>query len=81
VTIELFATGSAVGLSHSLFVGNDNPIENSQVNAQNRFPVVPDDLVNTDVIEAGASEQLQLAVTNATGGALTYFFTLVLADA
>lgn len=80
VAIQLFATGSATGLQHAFFVGNDNPIETSVVNAQNRVPVVPDDAVNTETIEAVGGEQLQLQVTNTTGGALTYFGTLEIQD-
>lgn len=78
--ITLFATGSATGLEHEFFVGSNNPIERSAVNAQNRIPVVPDDVVNTEPIVGFANDQLQLAVTNTTAGALTYFFTLETAD-
>ena len=74
-TLTLLATGSAAGLEHSFFVGQDNPMETSAVNANNRIPIVPDDAVMTDV-EAMSGEQLQLQVTNTTAGALTYNFTL-----
>ena len=77
--IELYSTGSATGLEQSLFVGSDNPIEKSIVNTQNRFPVIPDDLVNTEEIEGEGGEQLQLNIENTTAGALTYFYTLVVA--
>lgn len=75
VRITLYDTGSATGLNSSLFNGNDNPIENSAVNAQNRVPVVPDDIVATDIYGSGG-EQLQLSVTNTTAGALTYFYRI-----
>ena len=75
VRITLYQTGSATGLQSSLFNGNDNPIENSVVNTQNRVPVVPDDLVTSDIYGRGG-EQLQLQATNTTAGALTYFYRL-----
>ena len=71
VKIALFETGSAAGLESSFFIGNNNPVENSVVNAQNRVPVVPDDLVAADMLARGG-EQLQLTVVNTTAGALTY---------
>jgi hypothetical protein len=73
VRITLYETGSATGLQSSFFNGNNNPIENSLVNVQNRVPVVPDDIVATDMFGRGG-EQLQLQATNTTAGALTYFY-------
>ena len=73
--LTLFATGSATGLSLSFYVGSRNPIESSTVNTQNRIPVVPDDLVATDMYGTG-NDQLQLQATNSTAGALTLFFRI-----
>ena len=75
--VSLLATGSAAGLEHSLFIGQDQPVERSVVNAQNRIPVVPDDAVTPQPIAAESGEQIQIEVTNTTGGALTYVFTLM----
>jgi hypothetical protein len=76
VGIELLDTGSAVGLERSFFVGSANPVENSIVSTANRVPLFPDDAVNSEPIVAFGGEQLQITVTNTTGGALTYFWTL-----
>lgn len=77
--ITLFLTGSAAGLEASFFAGSQNPMENSRVNAQNRIPVVPDDMVLTDVFVEGG-EQLQLQVANTTAGALTVFYRVEIED-
>jgi hypothetical protein len=73
--LTLFATGEAAGLQLSFFVGSRNPIETSVVNALNRIPIVPDDLIATDMFGTG-NDQLQLQATNTTGGALFLFFRL-----
>jgi hypothetical protein len=74
-SIALFATGETLGLNISFFVGSRNPIESSIVNANNRVPIVPDDVVSVDML-AGGNDQLQLQVTNTTAGALFLFFRL-----
>ncbi len=75
--IQIGWTGSATGLTASFFVEAKNPIETSLVNVQDRVPVLPDDFVTVEPILARAGAQLQLKVTNSTGGALTFFFTIV----
>lgn len=77
--LTVFMTGSAAGLEASFFAGSQNPMENSRVNAQNRIPVVPDDVVLTDVFVEGG-EQLQLTVANTTAGALTVFYRVEIED-
>lgn len=72
--VEVFATGAATGLEHELFVDQDAAIEKSLVSAQNRVPLLPDDLVTRVAVEGGS--RLQLNVTNTTAGALDYFVTI-----
>lgn len=72
--VEIFATGSATGLEHELFVDQDAAIERSRVGSQNRVPVVPDDLVTRFAAEGGS--RMQLNVTNTTAGSLSYFVTV-----
>lgn len=77
--LTLFCTGSAAGLYASLYTGSENPIENSAINAQNRVPVVPDDVLATDIF-VRSGEQIQLSVQNTTAGALTFNYRIELED-
>jgi hypothetical protein len=72
--IRLYATGSAIGLNVSLLIGNRAIVDDQEVNAQNRMPIVPDDFV----AEAGArpGERLVVRLRNTTGGAITAFTRL-----
>ena len=69
--VRLYATSSAVGLNVSLVVGEEVAIDDQEVNAQNRMPIMPDDFV----AEAGAfpGDRITLRFRNTTGGALTAF--------
>jgi len=78
--IGLLATGSAAGLAHSLIVGGSAVFNDSPLNANNRQPIEPDDLIIQGV-EALGGWQLFLAVRNTTGGNLTYRARVVLLDA
>lgn len=64
--------GSAVGLECDVYSGQDVITERMAVNAQNRFPVNPDDYNLSDVAAAG--ERIKVRVRNTTGGALTLFY-------
>lgn len=67
--IALFVTGSAAGLRVSFSIGAEVQCEDAVVNAQNRIPVIPDDLL----LKAGGrrGERLSLRFRNTTGGSLT----------
>jgi hypothetical protein len=73
--VTIAATGSATGLEHEVFVGNDNPVERSSVSLQNRIPIVRDDVVAA--FQARGGEEIQVAVHNTTGAALSYFLTVI----
>lgn len=72
--VRLYATGSAVGLNMSLLIGSESAMQDQEVNAQNRMPLLPDDFV----VEFGAfpGDRIVLSYRNTTGGAITAF-TLV----
>ncbi len=71
----IFCTGSAAGLQAELNVGGRSVTPPTTVNAQNRLPVVPDDLlVDEWVVTSG--ELIQLRVQNTTAGALTFNFKM-----
>lgn len=70
--VVLSCTGSAIGLNVSLLAGGVTLINDQAINSQNRFPVIPDDIITQEVIPAGA--RLLLKSRNTTGGALTFFW-------
>lgn len=69
--VRLYACASAVGLNMSLIVGQEVGIEDQEVNAQNRLPLIPDDFV----AEVGAypGDRIVLKYRNTSGGAITAF--------
>lgn len=70
---SLFVTGSALGLTCELNVGGRSITPPTDVNAQNRFPVVPDDVL-TASWEAVGGELIQVTAVNTTSGSLTLFW-------
>src|SRR5437879_6081369 len=67
--VVLSATGSATGLRVTLIARI--PVINDQaIGLQNRFPVIPDDIVFTGRVRAC---RLVLTFRNGTGGAITAF--------
>lgn len=77
---DLYCAGSALGLTAELNVGGVSVTPPTQVNAQNRFPVVPDDVLTEDW-EVPKGELIQVRVVNTTGGALTFFWRIELEEA
>lgn len=77
---NLFCTGSALGLTSELNVGGVSVTPPIKVNAQNRLPVVPDDIL-VENFETYEGKLLQLTVSNTTGGALTFFWRVDLVEA
>lgn len=68
--ITLSCTGSATGLRATLIA--NVPVMNDQaINLQNRFPIIPDDIIYSGVVRAC---RLFLTARNTTAGALTFFW-------
>jgi hypothetical protein len=69
--VRLYACASAVGLNSTLIVGSQSSVQDQEVNAQNRLPIVPDDFL----AEAGglAGERILVSYRNTTGAAITAF--------
>ncbi|MGH2609268.1 MAG: hypothetical protein ACRDHF_09290 [Tepidiformaceae bacterium] len=67
--VELYVSGSAAGLRALFSIGGVQMLEDAVVNAQNRTPVVPDDLLDTEGGIQGS--RLSLRFRNTTAGALT----------
>lgn len=76
----LYCAGSAAGLTLELNVGGRSISPPTVVNAQNRLPVVPDDLLIPD-FECDQGELIQITVVNTTAGALTINWRLELEEA
>lgn len=67
--LTLSLTGSADGLRATFLVGGVALINDQEINSQNRFPTIPDDIMTQEV--APASARLILTFRNTTAGALT----------
>lgn len=70
IPLTVSVTGSATGLRTTLI--NSIPLINDQaINLQNRFPLIPDDVIYTGAAPGG---RLVLTARNSTAGALTFFW-------
>ena len=61
-------TGSAIGLNTTLLAGGVTLINDQAIGLQNRFPIIPDDILTQEMIPAGA--RLLATFRNTTAGAL-----------
>lgn len=68
--VTLSVTGSATGLRTTFICGV--PMINDQaINLQNRFPLIPDDIIMAEQVPGG---RMVLTFRNTTAGALTAFW-------
>jgi len=69
--VRHYCTASAVGLNTSFLVGNESIIQDQEISAANRFPVVPDDFM----AESGgvSGDRVIISYRNTTGAAITAF--------
>jgi len=68
--VTISVTGSGTGLRTSFICGI--PLINDQaINLQNRFPLVPDDIIHSGFVPGG---RMVLTFRNTTAGALTAFW-------
>lgn len=68
--VTISVTGSATGLRTTYICGA--PIINDQaINLQNRFPIIPDDIIQSGPVPGGRQV---LTFRNTTAGALTAFW-------
>jgi len=72
--LEFGLNGSALGLVADVYSGADTVAEAYALNAQNRFPVFPDDFALQDIAAAG--ERVKIRVRNTTAGNLTVFYSV-----
>lgn len=72
--IQLYATAAATGLNVSFIIGGRVIVDDQEINAQNRMPIVPDDF-----LAAGAGipgERVVVRLRNTTGAAIITFTRL-----
>jgi len=70
--MTLLATGAATGLRSTLLAGGVTLINDQAIGFQNRFPIVPDDMISQEIVPAGS--RLLLTFRNTTGAAIIVFF-------
>lgn len=71
-TVVLSATGSGSGLTASFLAGGVTLIDDQPIGLQNRFPIIPDDILTQELIPGGA--RLLLRFRNTTASAITAFW-------
>lgn len=70
--VTLACTGSATGLRTTFICGV--PLINDQaISLQNRFPLIPDDVLQSGEMPGG---RMVLTARNSTAGALTFFWRI-----
>lgn len=70
--VTFSTTGDATGLNTSLLAGGVTLINDQAIGLQNRFPLIPDDVLSQEVVPAGA--RLLCTFRNTTAGALVAFW-------
>lgn len=79
VIMDVLMTSSAAGLSRQVFVDMDRVAPASTISIANRIPQDPLDLT-VSAVEVPRDEQVQLAITNNSGGALNVFWKTVMKE-
>lgn len=69
--VTLSVTGSATGLRVTFVCGGVTIINDQAIGLQNRFPLIPDDVMHSGPLPGG---RMVLTARNTTGGALTLFW-------
>lgn len=69
--VTLSCTGSATGLNVTFIIGGVSVVQDQAIGLQNRFPLIPDDVLDVEAVETG---RLILTSRNTTGGALIFFW-------
>lgn len=70
--VTLSVTGSATGLNTTFIVGAPLILDQA-INLQNRFPLIPDDVLHGGQVPGG---RMVLTFRNTTAGALTAFWRI-----
>lgn len=73
--VNFFTSSSAIGLTREINVSTENIAPPVAVNPTNRMPMDPLD-ITAQGVEAPADQELDLAVSNPTGGAISFFWKM-----
>jgi len=71
-SVVFSCTGSAIGINTTFLAGGVTLINDQAIGLQNRFPIIPDDILTQEMIPTGA--RLLVTFRNTTGAALTAFW-------
>lgn len=69
--VRIYSTAAAVGMFISALVGGESVVQDQEVSAQNRMPIVPDDFVAE--IGAVPGDRVLIAMRNSTAAAIIGF--------
>lgn len=69
--VRVYATAAAVGVFISVLVGGESVVQDQEISAQNRMPIVPDDFIAE--IGAMPGDRVLVAMRNSTGAAIVAF--------
>lgn len=75
--LDILMSQSAAGLLRSVFIDIDRIAPPSTISLSNQIPQDPTDMTVTGV-EVEANKEIQLSITNQSGGALNVFFKVIL---
>jgi len=75
--LDVLMTQSAAGMFRSLFVDSERIAPPSAISLANRIPQDPLDMTVTGV-EVESNKEIQLSITNQSGGALNVFWKIIL---
>jgi len=70
--VVLSVAGAATGLNVTFLAGGVTLINDQAINLQNRFPIIPDDIITQEQIPGSA--RLLITFRNTTGAAIVAFF-------
>ena len=69
--VRVYGTAAAVGLFMSCLVGGESVVQDQELSAQNRMPIVPDDFVAE--IGAVPGDRILVSLRNSTAAAIIGF--------
>lgn len=78
--LNLYAQAAAAGITARLLVGASEAVETSDVGTENRFPIVPDDMLAGSIFGQNG-QRLTLELNNSTGAPVVAFIKLTLQQA
>lgn len=69
--VRIYATAAAVGMFLSALVGGESVVQDQEISAQNRMPIVPDDFIAE--IGAVPGDRIMVSLRNSTAAGIIGF--------